>query len=198
MVGHLKEMIETSDAKTREAEKQTELARQATEQAEQARREAERAKAEGMLHAANKLEGVVEVVSSASEELSAQIDQSSRGAEEQSRRVVETATAMEEMNATVLEVAKSASHAAETAERARAKAEEGSKIVGMVVTGIKEVRAQAQEMMADMGALGTQAEGIGQIMNVISDIADQTNLLALNAAIEAARAGEAGRGFAVV
>jgi len=49
-----------------------------------------------------------------------------------------------------------------------------------------------------MTQLGTQAEGIGQIMNVISDIADQTNLLALNAAIEAARAGDAGRGFAVV
>ena len=198
MVGRLKEMIETSNAKTREAEEQTDLARQATEQAEQARREAERAKAEGMLHAANKLEGVVEVVSSASEELSSQIEQSSRGAEEQSRRVVETATAMEEMNATVLEVAKSASHAAETAERAKAKAEEGSKVVGMVVTGIQEVRDQAQEMMTDMGTLGKQAEGIGQIMNVISDIADQTNLLALNAAIEAARAGEAGRGFAVV
>ena len=38
-----------------------------------------------------------------------------------------------------------------------------------------------------MGLLGQQAEGIGQILNVISDIADQTNLLALNAAIEAAR-----------
>lgn len=43
-----------------------------------------------------------------------------------------------------------------------------------------------------------QAEGIGEIINTISDIADQTNLLALNAAIEAARAGDAGRGFAVV
>ena len=39
---------------------------------------------------------------------------------------------------------------------------------------------------------------IGDVLNVINDIADQTNLLALNAAIEAARAGESGRGFAVV
>ena len=52
--------------------------------------------------------------------------------------------------------------------------------------------------MKDMNDLGQQAVGIGQIMNVIADIADQTNLLALNAAIEAARAGDAGRGFAVV
>ena len=53
-------------------------------------------------------------------------------------------------------------------------------------------------LKTDMLSLGQQAEGIGRIMGVISDIADQTNLLALNAAIEAARAGDAGRGFAVV
>ncbi len=39
---------------------------------------------------------------------------------------------------------------------------------------------------------------IGEVVNIIQEIADQTNLLALNATIEAARAGESGKGFAVV
>jgi len=46
--------------------------------------------------------------------------------------------------------------------------------------------------------LNQRSTEIGNIVNLITDIADQTNLLALNAAIEAARAGEHGRGFAVV
>jgi len=198
MVKTLNEKINEANEKSRVAAEESEKAQIATREAEAAKEQAERAKAEGMLHAANQLEGVVEIVTSASEELSAQIEQSSRGSEEQTRRVDETATAMEEMNATVLEVAKSASNAAQTADEAKTKAEDGSKVVGLVVKGIKDVQHQSQEMKTDMGTLGKQAEGIGQIMNVISDIADQTNLLALNAAIEAARAGEAGRGFAVV
>ncbi|WP_196609141.1 methyl-accepting chemotaxis protein, partial [Nitratidesulfovibrio oxamicus] len=152
----------------------------------------------GMLAAAGQLQGVVEVVGSASEQLSAQIGQSTRGAAVQSQRVAETAAAMEEMNATVLEVARNASQAAETAERARQKADTGAAVVGRVVEEIGTVERQAVALKDDMADLGRQADGIGKIMNVISDIADQTNLLALNAAIEAARAGDAGRGFAVV
>ena len=198
MVANLKEKIAEAETKSAHAQVAAQKAQEATRQAEEATRRAERAKAEGMLHAANQLEGVVAVVSSASAQLSAQVEQSSRGAEQQSGRVGETATAMEEMTATVLEVAKSASQASDTATQARDKAENGSKVVGLLVGSIEDVHRLAQEMKGDMGELGRQAEGIGRIMNVISDIADQTNLLALNAAIEAARAGEAGRGFAVV
>jgi methyl-accepting chemotaxis protein len=198
MVQTMKGKIAEADQKSAEAAEQARLAKIATDEANEAKAAAERAKAEGMIAAAHQLEKVVEVVSSASEELSAQIEQSSRGTEVQSQRVGETATAMEEMNATVLEVAKNASQAADSSGSARTKAVEGAKIVAQVVSGINTMQTVSLTMKEDMGALGKQAEGIGQVMNVISDIADQTNLLALNAAIEAARAGDAGRGFAVV
>ena len=148
--------------------------------------------------AATQIGVIVENLTSASEELSAQVEQSSRGADEQARRVGETAASMEEMNSTVLEVAKNASHVATTSEQAKDKAQEGSSVVEQAIGSIAEVQRISVSLKEDMTALGQQAEGIGAIMSVISDIADQTNLLALNAAIEAARAGEAGRGFAVV
>jgi len=198
MVERLKGIIAEADAKGAQAVSEAEAARAATVEADAAKTRAERAKAEGMLQAADELEGVVGVVSSASDQLSAQIGVANQGSREQSHRVAETATAMEEMNATVLEVARNASQAADTSGQARDKAQEGSRVVAQVVAGMGEVQTSAMELKTDMGALGRQAEGIGQVLNVISDIADQTNLLALNAAIEAARAGDAGRGFAVV
>ena len=198
MVENLKSKILEAERNSSIASEQTEKALLAMKEADVARQKAESAKAEGMLQAAHQLEGVVEIVSSASEQLSAQIEQSSRGADEQSGRVRETATAMEEMNATVLEVARNAQQAADVSHQARQQALEGSKIVTDAVKSIEAVHAQSIAIKEDMDVLGKQAEGIGQIMGVIADIADQTNLLALNAAIEAARAGDAGRGFAVV
>ncbi|WP_297894644.1 methyl-accepting chemotaxis protein [uncultured Desulfovibrio sp.] len=198
MVQTMKGKIAEAEEKSQEAARLAQQAEAATQLAKKATESAERAKAEGMLQAAQHLEGVVEVVSAASEELSAQIEQSSRGADEQSGRVRETATAMEEMNATVLEVARNAQQAADVSHQARQQAQEGSQIVNEAVKSIESVHVQSTAIKEDMHALGKQAESIGQIMNVISDIADQTNLLALNAAIEAARAGDAGRGFAVV
>ena len=49
-----------------------------------------------------------------------------------------------------------------------------------------------------MKSLSKAIQKIGEVINLISDIAGQTNLLALNATIEAARAREASKGFAVV
>ncbi len=57
---------------------------------------------------------------------------------------------------------------------------------------------QANRTGAIMASLTEAACRIGDVVNLIQQIASQTNLLALNATIEAARAGEAGKGFAVV
>ena len=63
---------------------------------------------------------------------------------------------------------------------------------------VQEATGSAQESADKMEELSGNAAKIGDVVNIIRDIAEQTNLLALNATIEAARAGEAGKGFAVV
>jgi len=62
----------------------------------------------------------------------------------------------------------------------------------------REAVAQADGTNARIGSLAEAVGRIGDVVQLIQDIASQTNLLALNATIEAARAGEAGKGFAVV
>lgn len=63
---------------------------------------------------------------------------------------------------------------------------------------LNDVSAKRTETGVAISRLNNHSDRIGQMVELISDIAKQTNLLALNAAIEAARAGAAGRGFAVV
>ena len=197
MVNALKRNIENAQRESENAREQSRKAQEAMEQAEAAGREA-RGKTEAMLTAADKLETVGGVVSSASTELSAQIEQSDRGAAESAQRLSEAATAMNEMNATVQEVARKAGSASAASTETKRKAQAGAEVVAKAVQSIEQVHQMSLELKDDMAQLNEHAQDITRIMNVISDIADQTNLLALNAAIEAARAGEAGRGFAVV
>lgn len=149
----------------------------------------------GIAHSANI---IADSLSTSTEKISTQVKHASQGADQQAQRVSETALAMEQMNTAVLEVARNAGGASQTSSSARLKADQGAEVVNKVVRGINELHEQAMALKDGMANLGSQAQSIGQIMTVISDIADQTNLLALNAAIEAARAGESGRGFAVV
>ncbi len=141
---------------------------------------------------------VSDAVSQASQELAAQVEQASKGAALQNSRIEQAAETMHHMNESVSTVAESASSASDAASSTMMKAQEGSEVVAQMVGGFTQLEKYTNEVKSGMDHLGTQTEGVGAIIRVITDIADQTNLLALNAAIEAARAGEAGRGFAVV
>lgn len=192
---HDKQAMETKEA---EAQEQATIARQAAQQAEDAMAQAEIATKEGILTAASKLEGLVQ---SMNNEMGSLFDQNStilQGTNAQMTRISDAATAMEEMNATVLEVARNAGEAASETERSRVMAQQGADVITESVAAITQLHTRSTELKSNMATLDAQSESIGDIINVINDIADQTNLLALNAAIEAARAGDAGRGFAVV
>jgi methyl-accepting chemotaxis protein len=73
-----------------------------------------------------------------------------------------------------------------------------SDAAGQTGDTMRNMREKVEAIAVRALSLGKRAQEIGEILELINDIAGQTNLLALNAAIEAARAGEAGKGFAVV
>jgi methyl-accepting chemotaxis protein len=88
--------------------------------------------------------------------------------------------------------------AAGAAEELSASISEISRQLDRTTQEVHDAAAGSQSTNAEIAALADGAQKIGDVVELIRDVAGQTNLLALNATIEAARAGAAGRGFAVV
>ncbi|MCK9279875.1 MAG: methyl-accepting chemotaxis protein [Melioribacteraceae bacterium] len=141
---------------------------------------------------------MVNTTSSISEQISSSTEEMAAGAQEQSNQSSEVALSVEEMTQTILNTSKNAIMASDSSKRAGIAARDGGLVVEKTVDGMIKIASFVDKASEKIQDLGKNSEEIGEIVQVIDDIANQTNLLALNAAIEAARAGEQGRGFAVV
>lgn len=140
----------------------------------------------------------VEILNHNAHELKRIANQTTDGVTLQHQDTDSIATAMNEVVATVSEIANSAARAAEEAKAAQVASDEGTSLVKENISAVNTLSTRIQETSQSVNELEQQSVAIGNVLDIIGDIAEQTNLLALNAAIEAARAGEQGRGFAVV
>jgi methyl-accepting chemotaxis protein len=126
---------------------------------------------------AQEVKGTAEKLSVTVEETALITGKVANAADEASGNVQTVAAASEELHASIDEISRQVTRSAQIAQKA-----------------VSETAATD----TSVGALSAAGQKIGEVVQLIQNIASQTNLLALNATIEAARAGDAGRGFAVV
>ncbi len=137
------------------------------------------------------VKSVVRSVGTAATEMESTAASLSGIADEASKQATMVAAAAEQATSNVQTVSAAATELTSSIEEISSQAGRAAQVSGRAVD-------QAQHTDEIVTGLAAAADKIGEVVNLINDIASQTNLLALNATIEAARAGDAGKGFAVV
>ena len=140
----------------------------------------------------------IDEVTSTMHEMSVNVQNMVKSTQTQASSVSETSASIDQMVTSIQRVADTAKVLLDISNRSREEVHSGIGTMEKATDGLNRINTTIRSSGEIIGALGTRADNIGKIVEVIDDLAEQTNLLALNAAIEAARAGEHGLGFEVV
>ncbi len=117
---------------------------------------------------------------------------------DQTKQVNTVIKSIQDIAESIRQVSQNAAKSAEVSMASRANAREGAEAVEKTNLAMDEIREQINETARSIKRLGESSMEIGNVVEIINNIADRTSILALNASIQAAMAGDAGYGFAVV
>ena len=140
----------------------------------------------------------IDEVTSTMHEMSVNVQNMVKSTQTQASSVSETSASIDQMVTSIQRVADTSKVLLDISNRSREEVHSGIGTMEKATDGLNRINTTIRSAGEIIDSLGTRADDIGKIIEVIDDLAEQTNLLALNAAIEAARAGEHGLGFAVV
>ncbi|MCH7321289.1 methyl-accepting chemotaxis protein [Solibacillus sp. MA9] len=140
----------------------------------------------------------VKTTEEASGNITQSMEETAIGIEKQSEEVNNILEMMSNMMTFLHEGVAQVKRTVENAKISTDTAQKGKESMREATVQLHELIKTVESATGTVQSLAKRSDEVGEIINVISDIANQTNLLALNAAIEAARAGENGKGFAVV
>ena len=138
------------------------------------------------------------MVDSAAKQTESTASHMAKAADNQGREINAATESVVSMAASIEEVSGNAERSSDVARHSVEVAHKGGEAVRRTIDGMNAIRETIQDTSKRIKRLGESSQEIGNIVELINDIAEQTNILALNASIQASMAGEAGLGFAVV